>query len=92
MMLTTDVKDKIILSRPVYTDVGNVTELLINNKGQTGTAIDYRNITSVRQAVARSFALDLTAQAKIIKGRLLEAVNILFNKLNKIEQISEKVF
>jgi hypothetical protein len=64
-----NVKDKVILFRPIYTDEGNVTELFINSNGQIATSIDYRNITSVRPAFARSFALDLSAQGQILKEK-----------------------
>ena len=65
-----DVKDQVILFRPVYSDEGSITEIfMIDDKGMQKT-FDRRNIISVRQAFARCFALDLSAQAKDLQQKL----------------------
>lgn len=65
-----DVKEKVILFRPVYTEEGNITELFFLEDNQLRKAYDRRYIISVRQAFARCFALDLTAQAKDFQKKM----------------------
>lgn len=64
-----DVKEKVILFRPVYTDQGNITELFFLEDNQLRKACDRRHIIRVRQAFARCFALDLSAQAKDLQQK-----------------------
>jgi len=59
-----DVKDTIVLFRPVYKEEGNVTEIFFAEEGRLKKACDRRSITTVRQALARTFNLDLSAQTK----------------------------
>lgn len=50
--------------RPVYREEGNITELLFLQEGRLVNAYDRRSLPSVRRALARSYALDLSAQGK----------------------------
>ena len=59
-----------MLFRPVYREEGNITELLFLQEGRLVNAYDRRSLPSVRQALARSYALDLSAQARDLKKKL----------------------
>jgi len=61
------VRDNIIGLRPVYTNTGSATEVLLRN----GTILlDKRKISTVIKAVARNYALDLTAQRQVVREYL----------------------
>lgn len=61
------VRDDIVVIRPVYSPTGDVTELItVHGKALT----DHRHIKSVIKALARSYALDLQAQKRITQVRL----------------------
>jgi hypothetical protein len=64
-----DLKEQIILLRPVYSDDGNTTELLFMAGKQTEKTMDRRNISSVRQSLARSYHLDLSAQSRELEQK-----------------------
>lgn len=64
-----DLKEQIILFRPVYSDDGNTTELLFMAGEQMDKAMDRRNIFSVRQSLVRSYNLDLSAQSKELEQK-----------------------
>jgi len=57
------------LFRPVYSDAGNMTELLYMDGEKMERSIDQRNVLSVRQALARSCSLDLSAQGKELEQK-----------------------
>lgn len=59
-------KEEIIALQPVYTDTGNATRILLRE----GERIDSRGIRSVLMALARIYAVDLTAQRKNTEMRL----------------------
>lgn len=62
-----EVKEAVIVLRPVYGSYGDSTELWTAN----GILTDRRAVRSVRKALARMHALDLSAQAETV-ARLLE--------------------
>lgn len=57
------VRDQVVGLRPIYSSIGNVTELIID---EGGTLIDRRVLRSVVQALARSYAVDLPAQRQLV--------------------------
>lgn len=57
------VRDQIICLRPVYSSIGNSTELILQG-GQV--LMDRRGLKSVVQALARNYAVDLGAQRKLV--------------------------
>jgi len=60
-------RDEVIGLKPVYSEVGNITEILLKN----GDAVqDRRVMRSVVKALAASYAIDLIAQRKMLKGKL----------------------
>lgn len=56
--------------RPAYSEEGNVTELFFWSGEVLAKAYDRRTLPSVRRALARSYALDLSAQAKDLKKKI----------------------
>jgi len=60
------VRDDVIGLRPVYTEMGNCTELLLKN-GEI--ILDRRVIHSVIRVLMASYAVDLKAQRQILKQR-----------------------
>jgi len=60
------IKDEIIALQPVYTDTGNATRILLRE----GERMDLRGLRSVLMALARIYAVDLTAQRKSTETRL----------------------
>lgn len=60
------IKDEIIALQPVYISTGNATRILLH----TGERMDLRGIRSVIKALARKYAVDLTAQRESTKTRL----------------------
>ena len=70
------VRDEIIGFKPNYSDIGDVTELLMSD----GLAeMDKRTLKSVRRAFAASYAVDLTAQRKGLRSRLGKGAGMLFH-------------
>lgn len=65
-----DVKEQIVLFRPVYSDDGNTTELIFMAGEKMERTMDRRNIASVRMSLARSYNLDLSAQSRELEQRL----------------------
>lgn len=61
------IRDKVIGLRPVYTERGNATEVLLSD-GEV--KLDYRGIKTVKAALARNYAVDLQAQRKVIEREL----------------------
>jgi len=59
-------KDEIIALQPVYTNMGNATRILLRE----GEKMDSRGMRSVLMALARIYAVDLSAQRESIKTRL----------------------
>lgn len=64
-----DLKEKIILFRPSYDHTGNVTELFLCEKERIRKVYDRRTILYVRQSLARSYNLDLSAQGKELERK-----------------------
>lgn len=62
-----DLRDSVIGLRPVYFEGGNSTEILVDS-GEV--FLDKRISSSVIRALARSYAIDLTAQREMLKERL----------------------
>ena len=62
-----DLRDSVIGLRPVYFEGGNSTEIFVDS---AEVFLDKRIISSVMRALARSYAMDLTAQRKLLKERL----------------------
>ena len=60
-------KDLVIGLRPVYSDIGNCTELLLKN-GEV--VLDQRILNSVMRALAASYAVDLKAQRHILQAKI----------------------
>lgn len=60
-------RDEIVLLRPVYSQYGDITELVT---AKAKVYVDQRQVKSVVRALARSYALDLVAQRQWIKSRL----------------------
>lgn len=61
------VRDEIIGFKPDYSDIGDVTNLLM---ADGSVEVDKRTLKSVRRALAASYAVDLTAQRKGLRSRL----------------------
>lgn len=66
-MKVEQLRDNIIALRPVYTDEGNSTEIYLHKGTQF---VDRRGIKSVITALARSYAIDLSAQRKNMQDKL----------------------
>lgn len=62
-----DLRDRVIGLRPVYFEGGNSTELLLDS---AEVLLDKRISSSVVYALARSYAIDFSAQRKLLKDRL----------------------
>lgn len=60
------IKDDIIGLQPVYTDTGNATIIYLRH----GEAVDSRGLRAVMSSLARTYAIDLTAQHNQLKQRL----------------------
>lgn len=60
------IKDEIIALQPVYTNTGNATCILLRE----GEWMDSRGMRSVLMALARIYAVDLTAQRESMEKRL----------------------
>lgn len=61
------VRERIIGLRPIYTDSGNATEIILAS-GEV--FIDKRGIKAVQLAIAKSYAIDLKAQRLDINKRI----------------------
>lgn len=62
-----DEKERVVLFRPVYRQQGNITEYFYTDDDQLKRAYDQRNLLTVRQSLARSYNLDLSAQSRDLK-------------------------
>jgi len=60
------IMDEIIALQPVYTDTGNATRILLRE----GEILDSRGMRSVLIALARRYAVDMTAQRESLERRL----------------------
>ncbi len=69
------IRDEVIGLRPVYSDAGNCTEILLTN-GKLG--FDRRGIKSVLSAFARAYALDLSAQRDLLRTRIKKKIGMPF--------------
>jgi hypothetical protein len=65
-----NVKGKVVLFRPVYTGEGNICEVFFLEEEQLKKAYDQRNLFTVRQALARSYNLDISAQGRELQQKL----------------------
>jgi hypothetical protein len=56
---------------PVYTAEGNMTRLIFNTDGQKliSSSTDPRQVESVKRALARCYAVDLSAQADLLRDK-----------------------
>lgn len=73
------VRDELIGLRPVYNDIGNVTEVLLANGEML---LDRRVLRSVLKGLAQSFGLDLSAQRRNLQQKLGRkmVIPVYFNK------------
>ena len=62
-----NVHKSIILLQPLYHNGANATELILGGGNPPDSYIDRRTISSVKKALARSYAVDLAAQADILR-------------------------
>ncbi len=60
-------RDELVGLRPVYTEIGNCTELLLKS-GEV--VLDRRVLQSVVKALAAAYAVDLKAQRRLLQSRL----------------------
>lgn len=70
------VRDEIIGFKPSYSDIGDVTELLM---ADGSVEMDKRGFKSVRRAFAGSYAVDLTAQRKGLRRLLGKGAGLPFH-------------
>lgn len=66
-----EIHGQLITFYPVYTDEGNMTRLIFNVDGQklVSSSTDPRQVESVKRALARCYAVDLQAQACILREK-----------------------
>lgn len=66
-----DIHHQLIAFYPIYTDQGNVTRVIYQEPGAAATSsfVDQRQVESVKRALARCYAVDLTAQANLLRER-----------------------
>lgn len=66
-----DIHHQLIAFYPVYTDQGNVTQIIYQEPGAAATPslIDQRQVESVKRALARCYAVDLPAQCSLLRER-----------------------
>lgn len=66
-----DIHSQLIAFYPVYTDEGNMTKIIYNSDGQklVSSITDPRQVESVKRALARCYALDLQAQACLLREK-----------------------
>lgn len=66
-----EVHSQLIAFCPVYTEAGNMTKLIYNSDGQTSfsSSIDPRQVETVKRALARCYAVDLSAQANLLREK-----------------------
>jgi len=67
MVRVEDYREKVVGLRPVYTDLGNSTELLMVS-GEV--LLDKRGLKTVVKSLAQSYAVDLNAQRRNLEQRL----------------------
>lgn len=70
-MRVEEIHDQLIAFYPAYTDQGSMTRLLYAGNGLDGEAegFDPRQVESVRRALAGCYAVDLRAQARLLRSR-----------------------
>ncbi len=67
MIKVEQLRDEVIGIKPVYTEIGNVTDILLKN----GEVVrDKRILQSVMRALAAAYAVDLKAQRRILQEKL----------------------
>lgn len=66
-----EVHGQLIAFYPVYADQGNVTRIIYQEPGAVGafSFMDFRQVESVKRALARCYAVDLQAQANILREK-----------------------
>ena len=66
-----DVCSKLIAFYPIYSDQGNVTRVIYQASGaaDASISIDSRQVESVKRALARCYAIDLQAQAHLLRSK-----------------------
>ncbi|MEN6325999.1 MAG: hypothetical protein ABFD18_07315 [Syntrophomonas sp.] len=66
-----EVHGQLIAFYPVYTDQGNVTRVIykLNGSETVASLEDPRQVESVRRALARCYAVDLQAQANLLRNK-----------------------
>lgn len=66
-----EVHSQLIAFYPVYTEAGNMTRLIFNVDDQksVSNSIDPRQVESVKRALARCYAVDLSAQAGLLREK-----------------------
>jgi hypothetical protein len=66
-----EIHDQLIAFYPVYTTEGNMTRLIFNVDGQklVNSSTDPRQVESVKRALARCYAIDLQAQAYLLREK-----------------------
>lgn len=66
-----EVHGQLVAFYPEYTDHGNVTRIIYRSdtQGKYARTIDPRQVESVKRAVARCYAVDLSAQAGLLRDK-----------------------
>jgi len=66
-----EIHSHLIAFYPVYTDQGNITRVIYNaeDPGMTTSSNDLRQVESVKRALARCYAVDLQAQACLLREK-----------------------
>lgn len=67
MVRIDDYREKVVGLRPVYTNLGNNTEILLDS-GEV--LLDNRGLKAVQKTLAQSYAIDLIAQRRNLEQRL----------------------
>lgn len=67
MVRVDDYREKVVGLRPVYTNCGNNTEILLDS-GEV--LLDERGLKAVQRSLAQSYAIDLNAQRRNLEQRL----------------------
>ncbi|PKM76178.1 MAG: hypothetical protein CVU90_13825 [Firmicutes bacterium HGW-Firmicutes-15] len=66
-----EIHGQLIAFYPVYASDGNMTRLIFNSDGQklVSNSTDPRQVESVKRALARCYAVDLSAQASLLRDK-----------------------
>lgn len=75
-----DIHHQLIAFYPIYTEQGNVTQIIYQEPGAAAafSFIDLRQVESVKRALARCYALDLPAQASLLREKYLRRILLHF--------------